>query len=317
MPLEYTFHGAEILLIIERGVYLKIFLKIVLALILVIVLILAGLYTAISLPKKVDVTWTEKDVQSYMQKAHVNISSTIGVNSKTGTDTNGSSDNSSSGNTNSSNSNNDSSKNSNSSNSNSSNSNNNSSNSSNPNSVTIKPASLDDLMFDNFKSTGKNAVDATVTSSEATAMINTITRGQALFKDVRMKFRDDGTIEASCYLGKAVDEIVKLVPQVEKYKYLIKPLEGKPIYWRYSLERVNDKQFDAHTLELKVGQIPVPLAPARAGLTDAGSFLNDMVEKIDGFTCEQLSIDSQGFHFKGTLPKKLEYIDPTNLYTKQ
>lgn len=261
---------------VERGVKMKLFLKIVLAFFLVIALILGGLYIAISLPRKVDVNWTEKDVKSYMQKAHVNISSTSG---------NSSSDNS-----------------------------NNSS--SNKTGVKIMPASLDDLMFNNFKAVGKNTVDATVTSSEATAMINTVTRGQSLFKDVRMKFREDGTIEASCYLGKSIEEIVKLVPQVEKYKAVLKPLEGKPIYWRYSLERVNDKKFDAHTLELQVGQIPIPLAPARAGLKDAGSFLNDMVEKIDGFTCEQLSIDSQGFHFKGTLPKKLEYIDPNILYTK-
>ena len=251
---------------------MKNFLKIVLGFLLVIVIILASLYIAISMPKKVNVTWSEKDVQSYMQKAHVVIAA---INDSSGT---GGTDGSTS--------------------------------------KQIKPASLDDLMFNNFISTGKIAVDDTVTSSEATAMINTVTRGQSLFKDVRMNFRDDGTIEASCYLGTAVDEIIKLAPQAEKYRNLIKQFEGKPIYWRYSLERVDDKKFDGQTLELRAGQIPIPLVVAEPGLKEAGSFLNDMVGKIDGFTCEQLSIDSQGFHFKGTLPEKLEYINTSNLPAK-
>lgn len=243
---------------------MKLFLKIVLFFLLAIALVISGLYIAVSIPKKVDVTWTEKDLQSYMKKAHADIKPVTGTGS---TDS-------------------------------------------------VRPASLDDLLMDNFRSTGKVAVNDIVTSAEATAMINTVTRANSLFKDVRMNFREDGTIEVSGYLGKAVDELVKIIPQVEKYKYLIKPLQGKPIYWRYSLERVENNKFDAHTLEMKVGQIPVPLAPARAGLTEAGSFLNDMTKKIDGFSCEQLKIDSQGFHFKGTLPEKLESVDPNKLLSK-
>ncbi|GEM_PF-2611435 len=237
---------------------MRLFLKIFLGLFLAIVLLLGGLYAAISIPTKVDVTWSEKDVQSYMKKAHVDIAAKAG----SGTDA-----------------------------------------------KSLKPASLDDLLSDNFKTSGEIEVQDVITSAEATAMINTVTRSNGIFEDVKMKFRDDGTIEASCYLGKNLDELVKLAPQAKKYESLIRPFVGKPIYWRYSLERVSDKKFDAHTLDLKAGLVPVPLGPARSGLTEAGSFLNDMVQKIDGFTCKQLSIDSEGFHFKGTIPKKLEYIN--------
>lgn len=238
---------------------MKGFLKFILAIILIPVILLGGLYVFISIPKKVDVTWTEQDLNSYMEKTHANI--------KPGS--NGSEE--------------------------------------------TKPASLEDLLFNNFKAIGSIPVEGVVTSAEVTAVANSVIRGQGLFEDIRIGFRDDGTMEASGYIGPEVEKITNLFPEVKKYEEYIKMAEGKPIYWRYTLSRVDDKKFDASTVELRVGQVPLPLPQVRPGLKEAGSALNNMVKKIDGFSCEQLKIDSEGFHFKGTIPEKLEYVDPNNL----
>jgi len=236
---------------------LKIFLRILLIIILVPAILLGGLYALISLPKTVDVTWTEEDLKSYMAKAKADIN----ADGREG----------------------------------------------------IRPASLEDLLFDNFRATGSVPVEGVITSQEVTAMANTVVRGQGIFKDVRIKFRDDGTMEASAYIGADIEKITSLFPEVKKYERYIKMAEGKPIYWRYSLARVDDRKFDASTESLSIGRIPIPLKQVGSGLKDAGSALNNMVEKIDGFSCESLKINNEGFHFKGAIPDTLEYIEKENL----
>jgi hypothetical protein len=241
---------------------MKGFFKFLIGLIIVVALVIGGLYSAISIPKKVNVSWTEKDMKSYMSKAKAQIFDPSGKD------------------------------------------------------PTIKPASMEDLLFNNFKATGSIPVEGVITSSEVTAMVNTVTRGTGLFKDLRLGFREDGTMEASAYIGPEIDKIVNLFPEVKPYENLIRMAEGKPIYMRYTLTRVGNKKFDAHTQELQVGQVPIPLAQAGDGLTKAGTTLNNMMAKIDGFSCEQLKIDKEGFHFKGSIPDKLEYVNPNNLLNK-
>lgn len=244
---------------------MKGFLKFILSLLIIVVILIAGVYAAVSIPKKkVEVAWTQADVQSYMQKAKSNI--VAGSSAGDGS--------------------------------------------------TVKPASLEDLLFNNFIAEGQVDVEGVLTSSEITAMANTVIRGQGIFKDIRMSCRDDGTIESSAYLGDGIKKIVNLFPEAKKYENVIKLAEGKPIYWRFSLERLGEKQFTGHTEELYVGQVPVPLPQAAPGLTEAGSAVNNMIAKIDGFSCESFDIDSQGMHFKGKIPDKLAYADPQNLLNK-
>lgn len=254
---------------------MKKLLIVLLVLILIPVLIIAGVYTAVSIPSKVDVTWTQQDLDSYMAKAHADIQAGTAVNtSATGSETDGSKDSTSAD--------------------------------------KGIPAAFEDLILDNFSSVGSIPVNDVVTSAEATAMINTVSRGNGLFEDVRMKFRDDGTIEASARIGKGIKKISALFPEAKKYENYIQMVQGKTIYWRYNMSRVDDKKFDAHTLELKVGQVPLPLPQARTGLKSVGTSLNNLIEKIDGFTCQDLKIDSAGFHFKGTIPDQLAAVKDEN-----
>ncbi len=231
------------------------------AVILVMAIAIGGAYAAISIPKKVDVKWTEKDLQSYMAKAKAGIGTTASGGESRG-------------------------------------------------------ASMEDLLFGNFKTSGSVAVNDVITSEEATAMANSVMRGQSLIEDPRLGFRDDGTMEASGYIGPSVDKLVELFPVLEPYEELLKYAEGKPVYWRYSLTRISDKKFDAHTEELRIGQVPIPLETAGKGLAEAGTALNNMIADIDGFSCESLKIDSAGFHFKGTIPDALEYIEKDNILSK-
>ncbi|MDD5602857.1 MAG: hypothetical protein PHG48_02085 [Eubacteriales bacterium] len=255
MKISFVFGGG--INFLPWGVNMKGFFAFIGILVLIVAVIAGGLYAAVSLPKKVDVTWTEQDLASYMQKARAD----IGTSGSTG-------------------------------------------------------ASMEDLLFGNFKSTGAVAVNEVITSQEATAMANSVMRGQNLIEDPRLGFRADGTMEASGYIGTGVSGLAEIFPEIKPYEEFLKYAEGKPIYWRYSLTRVNNKKFDAHTEELRIGQIPIPLTQAGAGLVQAGTALNNMIARIDGFSCEALTIDEDGFHFKGTIPDKLEYIDKDNVLGK-
>jgi hypothetical protein len=276
---------------------LKTFIKILLVLLTVVFILVGGLYIAISIPKKVDVTWTQEDLNSYMKKTHTSLSNgATGVTGTTGsqgvsegvgttgaigdvagnTSPKGSSDNKIP-------------------------------------KTPSGPAALEDLLFNNYQTTGSVKVNDFLTAAEVTAMINTVTRDNSIFKDVRIGFRDDGTMEASAYLGSAVSKITTMFPEVKKYEALIKQAEGKPIYWRYSLNRVSNKKFDGHTKELLVGRVPIPLEQAGEGLTSAGTAVNNMIGNLDGFSCEEFKIDKQGMHFKGDIPTGLGYKEVNSI----
>jgi hypothetical protein len=197
---------------------LKGFIKLVGAILVALVILVIGVYAALSIPKKVNTTWTQADVDSYEKKTGVNISS-AGSSNTAGNSGGG-----------------------------------------NP------PASLEDLLFNNFKSSGSANIDTVITASETTAMINTVTRSQSIFTDVRVGFRDDGTIEWSGNVGSNVTKLTNMFPEIKQYESLINQAVGKPIYWRCSVNRVSDKQFGGTTKELYVGQVPVPLDAASPGL---------------------------------------------------
>lgn len=179
----------------------------------------------------------------------------------------------------------------------------------------IKPAGMEDMLFGNFTSSGTLEVEGVVTPAEATAMVNSVLRDGSIFTDINMNFRDDGTMEVSGKLGPGVKDIFEMFPEAKKYidnpvvDFAMKAIEGRPIYWRCSIERIDNNTFDGHTEELRIGMIPIPLAQAGEGLTEAGSAINNLLGKMEGFSCDAFSIDSEGLHFKGTIPDKLQYVN--------
>lgn len=274
---------------------MKTFLKFVIALFMVFFTIMGVIYIAISIPKKVDVTWTKEDLNSYMKKTHTNILTDANTSSVP--------------------------------------SDKNATNSTTPDALaqgrsqttgqgvglgsgtqgnlSTKSASglgnLEYLLFNNFQAKGFVKVDDYLTAAEVTAMVNSVSLGTSIFNDIRIGFCDDGTVEASAYIRPAVNKISNMFPEVKKYDTLIKSLAGKPIYWRYYLTRVDNKKFEGHTQELRVGQIPIPLSQADEGLKIAGVAISNMISKLDGFSCEEFKFDKQGMHFKGSIPTGLVY----------
>lgn len=177
-----------------------------------------------------------------------------------------------------------------------------------------KPAGMEDILFGNYTSSGTLEVEGVVTPAEATAMVNSVLRDGSIFTDINMNFRDDGTMEVSGKLGPGVEDIFEMFPEAKKYidnpavDLAMKAIEGRPIYLKCSIERVDNNTFDAHTEELRLGMIPIPLAQAGPGLDEVGSAINNLLGKMDGFSCEEFSIDSEGLHFKGTIPDQLQYV---------
>jgi hypothetical protein len=245
--------------------------KLLLTIVILIVVLFGAVYAMASIPKSIDVEYTEADYKSYMEKGGF-------VLLKPGEDPNAALE-------------------------------------ANPGMVIIEqPADLEDLLFTNFTCEGVKEINTTITPSEITAMVNSVTRNSDIFKDVKIGFTDEGTMIATGKLGPDIDKIIEQVPAAKPYKALINTLKGKPIYWEYSLERVNSNHFDGHTKSLSVGVIPVPLAQAGQGLTQAGSTINNMIKKFEGFSCDEFSISSEGMNFVGTIPQKIQYINDLNAF---
>jgi hypothetical protein len=250
---------------------MKTLLKMVLGLAVVAVVVVVGINIILSTPKKVvDTKWTDADFNSYMKKTRLYIKA-AGTEGSAATS---------------------------------------SPTPLNTGVTTVSnPASMEDMICSNFTSAGTKSFNDTVTSAELTALVNKVSRGNRIFDDFKVGFRDDGTMEVSGKLGAAVGNIANIVPEAKPYEFLIKQAVGKPIYWRMKVDRVSSNQFASQTLELYVGQVSVPMEQASPGLASLENTANDVVRKTTGFSCSDISISGSGIHFSGTIPEKLQYLN--------
>lgn len=219
---------------------MKKILTIILCALLVVVV---GVFLLVTIPKRVNVTWTEADLTSYLAKGKVNFNE--------------------------------------------------------------NRASVEDILTGDFVAVGVSVVNGTVTNAEASAIANAASKEAGFLKDIRIKFGDDGTVEASAQIGDNIDILISRFPEASKYKTYIDMVKGKTVYVKTTLERVGNKKFEAMIEQASIGRIPLPVGQLNGYMEQVGTEINATLARMSGFSAEEFSFDASGLNFKGSIPSEL------------
>ena len=133
--------------------------KILMVLLSALLVVVVGVFLMVSMPKRVDVKWTEADLTSYLAKGKINFND--------------------------------------------------------------NRASVEDILTGDFVAVGSSIVEGTVTNAEACAIANAASKETGFLKDIRIKFGDDGRVEASAQIGDNIDLLISRFPEASKYKTYI------------------------------------------------------------------------------------------------
>ncbi|MGE5654262.1 MAG: hypothetical protein ACM3ZQ_08410 [Bacillota bacterium] len=166
-------------------------------------------------------------------------------------------------------------------------------------------ASVEDIISGNFVAVGMSNVEGRVTSAEITAILNAASRQAGVLRDIRVKFGDGGKVEASAMISDNLELLYQKFPQAKAYESYINTLKGKCVYLKTSLERVDNKKFEAWVDQASIGLAPLPTGQVNTYLTQVGTEINSIISRMNGFSAEQFSFDSSGLYFKGTIPKEI------------
>jgi len=208
-----------------------------------LLVVAAGMFLLLTVPKRVNVKWTEADLTSYLAKAKVNFKE--------------------------------------------------------------DRASVEDILTGDFVAVGVSKVEGTVTSAEISAIANAASKETGFLKDIRIKFGDDGKVEASAQIGDNLDILISRFPEASKYKTYIDMAKGKTVYIKTSLERVGNKKFEAVIEQASIGRIPLPVEQLNSYMERVGTEINATLARMNGFSAEEFSFDTSGLYYKGSIPSEI------------
>lgn len=172
-------------------------------------------------------------------------------------------------------------------------------------------ASAEDLFFGNYTAVGSRAVDAVVTSAEATAIINESARADGILSNIRVKFTGENTFAASANISSQLDEIYTTFPAVQDYKgWIDSTIKGRTLYTTGTLVKGEGDTFVAELTSVYVGSLPLPVDQANTYGTYLGTKMNQIMTTLPGFNMESFKIDAEGLHFKGTIPTEVRSSAP-------
>lgn len=220
--------------------------RFILVLVVILLVIVGGLYVLTSIPKTANVSYTEEDLNSYIDKTGINFH-----------------DNN---------------------------------------------ASAEDILLDNFTASGRIEVEGTVTSEEATAIANEVIHEKSFLRNIQIKFAGEDKVVASATIGSDLSFVYNTFPIASDYKTVVDAVKGKPLYIETSLIHQQDNTFFAMMESVNVGLVPMPVDQANVYGTEVGTILNRVLNNIPGFEVESFKIDSDGLHFKGTIPEETQSL---------
>ena len=167
-------------------------------------------------------------------------------------------------------------------------------------------ASLEDIIFGNYESIGVNVVDDSITSEEATAIINEVANEKSLLTDVRIKFVGKDKVSASAKIDADMSKVYEIFPAIKPFESVINTVVGRTLYIEATLVQGQGNSFEAMLTSVSVGTLPIPIDQANEYGTELGSFMNNLIGNIPGFEMDTFYIDETGLHFKGTIPAEIQ-----------
>ncbi|MCR3922664.1 MAG: hypothetical protein NUK65_09145 [Firmicutes bacterium] len=166
--------------------------------------------------------------------------------------------------------------------------------------------SLEEFMLEDFVSVGASKVDGHVTNAEISAILNMASKEIGFIRDIRIKFLDNGRVEASAKVGDDLSMIYSRYPEARGYENYLNTFKGKSVYFKCTLERINNKEFAGVMEAASVGHIPLPTGQVNDYLERMGTEVNAKIASMDGFSAEEFSFDSSGLYFKGSIPQEVK-----------
>lgn len=162
---------------------------------------------------------------------------------------------------------------------------------------------------------GTQTINTTITNAEGTALINEWIKlsPNAPFTSAQMRVNADGTVDFSGIVDmNRVKNYARVsgVPQetidlVSKYVGVLGA--SFPINASGKLT-IKNNQVDANFSSVKVGFIQVPADILTSNKTTVDSFIEDRFKVVKGMSIEELSFADGKTTFKGTMPKKIEFV---------
>lgn len=169
-------------------------------------------------------------------------------------------------------------------------------------------ASIEDIFFEDYSSSGSIPVEGTLTSEQASALANAIINPKSVLKNIQIKFVSEDKVIASATIGNNLDYVYDLFPVANDYKTVMETIKGKPLYIETSLTHLQDNTFFAELSKVNVGLVPFPTKSANDYGTEVGTILNRVLNSMDGLDVESFKVDANGLHFKGTIPKETQSL---------
>jgi hypothetical protein len=169
-----------------------------------------------------------------------------------------------------------------------------------------RSASFEDIVLGQYESVGVVSVDDFITSEEATAILNAVSREKSVLSDVRVKFVGRDKVAASAKITADMSPIYNVFPAVKPFETLINTVVGRTLYVEMDLRQAQGNQFEALFTSVSVGMLPLPVNQANEVGTQMGSFMNNLISQVPGFNMDTFYVDETGLHFKGTIPKEVQ-----------
>jgi hypothetical protein len=160
---------------------------------------------------------------------------------------------------------------------------------------------LIELAKGNFKATGKNTVEGTFSNEEISAMLSSTNNDFGPIKDVKVKFLGNNEAEATFTVTDKIWDYASSagIKNIDIAKGKVKNL---PVYVKLKVNKASNKSVAVEIEKVAVGRLSLPNNIEKQVEKPLVSMVNDIIQKYEGFSMEQLRFDSNGLYFKGTLP---------------
>lgn len=149
----------------------------------------------------------------------------------------------------------------------------------------------------------KELNNVTISAPEIAAFVSKQVKPD-IISDFNIAFKDN-TIILTFKVGKSINELETVLPEIKPYESYIKLAIGKPVYLEFTDEKATDKTFRSTTKAFYVGQLELPQSQVQSGLNDLRTSVNNALTKFNNFRVDKYSISKDGINFTGIIPTKI------------
>jgi len=166
---------------------------------------------------------------------------------------------------------------------------------------------------DSLRYEGQHSFESSITSGEATSMVNDNPYKYFPFKMVQIRFNPDGSVEASGLVS--IDTLFSFVAatggtkyDLNKVKdYLKVPLGTIPVYLKASGSITNNAP-SITWQSAKIGRLSVPVDLANKYSSQIDDFIAERINHVPNLKLEKLEVVDSKLNFKGIIPNKKFFV---------